>query len=127
MTTNEEPLWRIAFAFERIAATLEQHTAAVERQVDVFEKTAAAQREEFERRHKWDADKLAPNPSEPTSEQKLEVATDALRFVCLTISNSESVGQVQAYGSRACALNANANYIVERCRAALDIIEKLKQ
>lgn len=48
------------------------------------------------------------------------IARAALEFVCNAVSEAETIGNVERFGSRAEALAAVAPDIVSRCKAALD-------
>lgn len=78
--SEHDALWRIAFAFERIAETLEQHTAEVKRQVDSFEKTSAATVSEIERRSKLNAEKIAPKPGEMGYPTDAEIVSACMAY-----------------------------------------------
>lgn len=53
------------------------------------------------------------------SDSKVRTAQESLKFVCDTMSECETIGSVEKYGSRAMALNARAYEIFARCSEAM--------
>ncbi len=73
-------------------------------------------------REEWGGAWILLRKWEERLEAKVQVTeeSEALEFVCNTLSECETIGSVEKYGSREAALAARAQELFDRCSEALN-------
>lgn len=112
-------IWRIAVCDDG-TFSVDQSDAELTESKETFDtlKQAKAWCEEREREFREgerDCNKL---------DSRLQAADDALRSIWDTISYCQTVGTVERYGLRADALAAHADELIDRCREALEVLNR---